>query len=100
MRQRPPVEVGAGHLVRTMAWALFMLVQITFIVGALYLSSWLLVPFVIGVLTAPLLMNRIVCPNCATPVTYQGDVAGFRIKGGFVHRTCRQCGWDLDQLKG
>jgi hypothetical protein len=77
------------------AWACIM--SLGFLFGALfmYASSWFMLPFFAVVGVAPFFLNRIVCPNCGTPVTYQGTIAGLRIRGGFIRKKCQQCGWDL-----
>jgi hypothetical protein len=78
-----------------LAWACIMIVAFAFILLSLYLSKWFLLPLFAMMTSVQFLLNRIVCPKCGTPVTYQGSVAAFRVKGGFIRRKCQQCGWDL-----
>ena len=82
-----------------LAWSCIMGAELLIIVAILYVSSWFLVPFFIIIYNARYVLYRITCPNCGTPVTYQGTIAGFRIQGGFIHKKCQECGWDLDKEK-
>lgn len=66
---------------------------------ALYVSVWFVLPFFAVIGFSPILLNKTTCPNCGTPVTYQGSILGFRIRGGFIRRRCQQCGWDLRKIK-
>jgi hypothetical protein len=82
------------------AWIIIMSVALASGVLGLYLSPWFLVPFFAAVVVLPhALLKAIVCPSCGTPVTYQGSLGGFKISGDFVHRRCRNCGWDLKREK-
>lgn len=76
-------------------WLCFMAVGLSFILGMLYVTEWFVIPFFILVASSYYIFNKITCPNCGTPVTYQGKLANFRIKGGFIRKKCQQCGWDL-----
>lgn len=82
------------------AWIFIMSMALGFGALGLYLSPWFLAPFFATVLFVPrVLLKGIVCPNCGTPVTYQGSLGPFKISGGFVHQRCRNCGWDLKREK-
>ena len=63
----------------------------------IYVSSWFVVPFFSLIFFFRYIFGGIKCPNCGTPVTYQGAAFGFRISAGFVRRKCQECGWDLDK---
>ena len=78
-----------------LAWACIMALGFASGLAALYTSNWFVVPFVAIIYSAQFVVERITCPNCGTPVTYQGNIAGFRIRGGFFRKKCQQCGWDL-----
>ena len=80
-----------------LAWAIIMLIGLSLIISALYISGWFLVPFFLFIYVPQFFLNRITCPNCGTPVTYQGTFSGIRIRGGFVRKKCQECGWDLDK---
>src|SRR5512135_2629666 len=79
------------------AWIIIMSIGFILILSALDVSSWFFVPFAIFTYIPQFFLNRITCPNCGTPVTYQGTFCGLRIKGGFIHKNCQECGWDLDK---
>ena len=79
-----------------LAWACIMIVELTIGLLALYLSNWFAVPFLALVFAIPLVVKRIVCPKCGTPVIYQGTLFGFRVQGGFIRKKCQECGWDLN----
>lgn len=72
-----------------------MIIGLSLILAMLYVSNFLIFPFFILVFSSYYIFNRIICPNCGTSVTYQGKLAGFNIKGGFIRKKCQQCGWDL-----
>ena len=78
-------------------WIYIGSVGLGFGLMAMYLSQWFLIPFVGSVLVLPRALDGIVCPQCGTPMTYQGSLCGFRIRGGFHHKRCRACGWDLNK---
>lgn len=40
-------------------------------------------------------LMQIRCPNCTTPVVYQGKMGGISIYAGYVRKTCQNCGHDL-----
>lgn len=65
--------------------------------AGLYVSNWFIVPFFVVIYSAQFFLEKITCPNCVTPVTYQGTFAGFHVRGGFIRKKCQQCGWDLDK---
>lgn len=74
-----------------------MTVELTILALGLYVSNWFIVPFLALVFVGRFALRGIDCPKCGTPVTYQGTFFGVRIQGGFIHRKCQQCGWDLDK---
>ena len=51
----------------------------------------LLIPFYIKCT-----LDKLKCPKCEMPVTYQGKILGESYFGGFLNRHCKNCGWDLD----
>jgi hypothetical protein len=73
-----------------------MVVELTIGLLALYLSAWFAVPFLALVFFMPFVLKGIICPKCGTPVTYQGTFFGVQVQGGFIHKNCQQCGWDLN----
>jgi hypothetical protein len=77
------------------AWLLIIAVAMTLIVAALYVSSWFSVLVFALVFALPHVLKRIVCPQCGTPVTYQGNINTLRVTGGFIRTKCQACGWDL-----
>jgi len=83
-----------------LAWALIMAVGVALGLAAVYVTSWFLVPFFAVVVSVRFVLNRITCPNCGTPVTYQGEFRGIAIWGGFIRRHCQKCGFDLNQQRG
>ena len=44
-------------------------------------------------------LMQIRCPNCETPVVYQGKLGGLSIYAGFVRRKCQNCGHDLTTVE-
>ena len=88
-------EAITAYKKNLIAW--FCIMFLCFLFGTLfmYVSIWFMLPFFAVVGCAPSFLNRILCPNCGTPVTYQGTIAGLRIRGGFIRKKCQQCGWDL-----
>lgn len=42
-------------------------------------------------------LDKMKCPKCGMPVTYQGNILGKSYFGGFLNRRCKHCGWDLDK---
>jgi hypothetical protein len=81
------------------AWLFIISVELGFGAFGLYLSPWFFVPFFATLFVVPRVLKGIDCPNCGTPVTYQGSLGPFKISGGFVHQQCRNCGWDLKRDK-
>ncbi|THD03158.1 hypothetical protein B1810_11310 [Panacagrimonas perspica] len=57
------------------------------------LALALLAVWVIG---AWIVMIRITCPQCGTPVAFRGSVLGIPTFGGFPGKICRHCGHKLD----
>lgn len=80
-----------------LAWLCIMVSALSMGLASMYVSNWFLIPFFGIIYTCRFYLQRISCPNCGTPVTYQGTFGGFRIQGGFIRRKCQQCGWDLDK---
>jgi hypothetical protein len=64
-------------------------------IGILYVSEWFIAPFFMVIAGAYFFLHRITCPNCGTPVTFQGVYAGIRIQGGWIRQRCQECGWDI-----
>ena len=67
--------------------------------GSLYISEWFAIPFLLIIVFAHRVTNRITCPSCGTPIAHIG-------KGAFgVHqpwialysKKCEKCGADLDK---
>jgi ribosomal protein S27E len=82
-----------------LAWVCIMVLALSMVSGAMNISKWFLLPFFVIIFTAQFFLERIKCPNCGTPVTYQGTFAGIRIRGGFIRKKCQKCGWDLRKPK-
>ena len=62
----------------------------------LYLSNWFLAPFFAVILGMNSAIKGIKCPNCGTPVTFQGRIFGFAVHAGLIKHECQNCGWNLD----
>jgi hypothetical protein len=82
-----------------LAWACIMVSAFSIGCAALYISNWFLIPFAIIIYTANFFLKKITCPNCETPVTYEGEGAfsSIRIPSAFFRTKCANCGWDLDK---
>lgn len=63
-------------------------------------AYWLSSLFALAGLLLPLMikryLDRLTCPHCNMPVTYQGEIVGVAYYGGFLNRVCRKCGGRLD----
>ncbi|MGH9439289.1 MAG: hypothetical protein ACRD22_15690 [Terriglobia bacterium] len=79
-----------------MVW--FVAIAVSFGALAIYVSKWFIVPFFASVFIPTFFIDRIVCPKCGTPVSYQGSLAGKRLRGGFIHKKCKKCGSNLDGI--
>ena len=79
------------------AWAGIMVAGFCFGLGAMYLSAWFVVPFFVNVFGAHLILERIECPNCGAPLTFDGKRFVDRIgaPSTWMRKTCAACGWDL-----
>jgi hypothetical protein len=66
--------------------------------SAMYVSGWFVLPFFGVVFGGGFVLRRIECPKCGTAASYDGTLAGRRFYGGFIHRNCRRCGWDLKKI--
>jgi hypothetical protein len=78
-------------------WCVIFSLVLIIMLGAKYLSSiipvmGLSLPFVIK-----WVLDKMKCPKCGMPVTYQGKILGENYFGGFLNRRCKNCGWDLDK---
>jgi rubredoxin len=82
------------------AWIIIGAISIPAILATLYISNWFGLILVLLIGGGRFILNEITCPNCGTPVTYQGSLLGFRVEGGFINRNCKACGWDLDKEVG
>lgn len=80
-----------------LAWALIMAIGLALVLAVLYVSQWFVLPFFAFVFVPQFFLRRITCVRCGTPVTYQGTFFGKRVMGGFIRRSCQQCGADLDR---
>ena len=78
-----------------LAWVVIMVLGLSAIFASLYVSNWFLLAFAAVAYGPQFVLKRIVCPKCGTPVTYQGQLFGFAIQGGFIRRKCQACEWDL-----
>ena len=79
------------------AWVVIMTIGISLGCAGLYVSQWFIVPFFLFIYVPNFFLEKITCPKCGTPVTYQGTFFGKRIRGGFIRKNCQECGWDLDK---
>lgn len=77
-------------------WLTLMLVGLLLIALALYVSNWFILPFVALIFGGQFILGRIVCSQCGTPVTFQGQLFGKSVYGGFIRRRCQACGADLN----
>jgi len=80
-----------------LAWVCIMAIGLLLVWAALEVSNWFVLPFALFIYIPQFFLERITCPNCGTPVTYQGTIAGKRIRGGWIRKNCQECGWDLDK---
>jgi hypothetical protein len=58
-------------------------------------SKVLAAMFLVWIFVGSILMSRVRCPSCGTPVGYLGQLGKLSIHGGFAMRYCRNCGFDL-----
>ena len=77
-------------------WCIVLLFTLMIMVTAKLVSNLipimgLLLPFYIK-----RTLNKLKCPKCEMPVTYQGKILGHSYFGGFLNSRCNNCGWDLD----
>ena len=88
-----------GYRKNLLVWSCIMCLGLLSILAALYLSNWFLVLFALVVCTGHIFLKKITCPNCETPITYEGDgiLFGVRIPTDFFRKKCANCGWDLDK---
>jgi len=79
------------------AWASIVVAGVCFGLGAMYLSAWFVVPFFANVFCAHLILQRIVCPSCGAPLTFEGKrlVGRLGVPSAWMRKTCAACGWDL-----
>ncbi|MBR7779074.1 hypothetical protein [Undibacterium rugosum] len=80
-----------------LTWLVIMVIGFLIIFSFLYVSDQFVLPFLLFIFISQIFLSKIICPNCGAPVTYQGKIAGTRIYGGFLHRKCRACEWDLNK---
>jgi ribosomal protein S27AE len=78
-------------------WVVILLLVLIIILGAKYISSIIPImgfslPFIIK-----RTLDKMKCPKCGMPVTYQGEIFGESYFGGFLNRKCKNCGWDLNK---
>ena len=78
-----------------MTLALAMLLGWLFGMLFIYISDWFGFPFFLVILGAYFVVRKIVCPNCGTPILYQGSIWGMAVEAGFIRKKCQKCGWDL-----
>lgn len=83
-----------------LSWACLMGVALLSILGGLYISTWFIGLLVAVILTGRFVLNKVTCPNCGTPVTYEGEAVINRIRPplAFLRRKCAKCGWELDEF--
>lgn len=79
------------------AWVVIMTVGLSLIWAFVEVSAWFTLPFALFIYVPQFFLEKITCPKCGTPVTYQGTFSGKRIRGGFIRANCQECGWDLDK---
>lgn len=92
------LHAKSAYQTNVRAWVCFMVIELTLGALALYVSFLFVIPFFILIVSGHLVFNKIVCPKCGTPVTYQGGIMGVRITGGFIRKKCQNCGWDLRKM--
>lgn len=96
-------ELMTAYKKNVWAWVCVMGLLFALGLAGLYLSSWLFVPFLIIVVTAYQVFNRITCPSCGTPLTYEGDnqregpFAKFGVPSAWFRTKCAKCHWDLNK---
>lgn len=83
------------------AWAIVIVGGFASILLTVYVSKWFIAPLAVVVYGSHIVLRRIVCPNCGTPVTYEGEGAWerFRPPSAFLRKRCAKCGWDLNEVR-
>jgi ribosomal protein S27AE len=81
------------------AWLCIIAAALSMGTAAVYISNWLLVPFTAIIYSGHFFLKKIKCPNCATPLTFEGESPSLwmRIRTAFRRRACAKCGWNLDK---
>jgi hypothetical protein len=79
-----------------LTWAIVFAAAMACGSAALWWTGWFTLAFFVVVFASGFALRRNACPKCETPVMYVGSLHGWRFNDGFIHRHCRQCGWDLD----
>lgn len=82
-----------------LAWAAFMLAGLCFGLAGMYISNWFVIPFFANVFGGGFMLNRIVCPNCGAPLTYEGPrwIDRVAAPSAWWRKNCAACGWDLSK---
>ena len=89
------MERMAPYTKNVLAWSAIMSLGLAAILASLYVSNWFLLALAAVVYGSQFVLKRITCPQCGTPVTYQGTVVGVAVHGGFIRKQCQACGWNL-----
>jgi ribosomal protein S27E len=74
---------------------IIMAVAMVLITLGIYVSNWFALLVFALVFALPHFLRKITCPNCGTPVTFQGGIGSLSVEGGFIRTKCQACGWDL-----
>lgn len=86
------------YRVHILTWIAILVCGLATGLASLYISQWLIILFFGVILSGQFFLNRIVCPVCGTPITYQGRFMGLSLHAGVIHKNCQHCGCDLDQV--
>lgn len=58
-------------------------------------AGWLLWLFLLWPFVCSLLLYRVRCPECDTPLGFQGRLLGVPMYAAWTYHNCRSCGCDL-----
>ena len=79
-------------------WGAMLAFAFLWLALAIYVSQWYLVGFVAILALGRLSLERIICPNCGKPITFEeGGARSLRHLLAPFKRFCANCGWDLRQ---
>ena len=75
-------------------------ILIGFLIGIILMATQfkpLILVFFGWMFVAKYLLDKVKCPSCEMPVSYQGKMLGIPFYAGVCRRKCANCGYDLSQ---